>query len=211
MSLSNAVCWQKVVLFWFQFHWNLFLGIELAINMSALVQITTWCHQVPSYYLNQCLPRSMTPWCNQASISWTVNIYNDKNGHKIQLLFINSVLSKLSVSFSPISLRVITLLLGQSCISFSVHWNENVVILTKFSSLAALEIVILTTSSATCHENFIKMTTFSFHCSDMQIILKGWIHPIWIDNWLWHQNKDCVYCMHIWWHVLYVFTSDNTG
>ena len=32
--------------------------------------------------------------------------------------------------------------------SFHIHWNENVVILTKFSSLAALEVVILTTSSA---------------------------------------------------------------
>ena len=28
------------------------------------------------------------------------------------------------------------------------HWNKNVAILTKFSSLAALEVVILTTSSA---------------------------------------------------------------
>ena len=33
------------------------------------------------------------------------------------------------------------------------HWNENV-ILTKFSSLAALEIVILTTSSAASDEKF---------------------------------------------------------
>ena len=42
------------------------------------------------------------------------------------------------------------------------HWNENVVILTKFSSLAALEVVILTTSNAANDENFIKMTTFLF-------------------------------------------------
>ena len=32
----------------------------------------------------------------------------------------------------------------------------------KFSSLAALEVVILTTSSAASDENFIKMMTFSF-------------------------------------------------
>ena len=42
------------------------------------------------------------------------------------------------------------------------HWNENVVILTKFSSLAALEVVILTTFSAASDENFIKMKTFPF-------------------------------------------------
>ena len=42
------------------------------------------------------------------------------------------------------------------------HWNENVVILTKFSSLAALEFVILTTFSAASDENFIKMKTFPF-------------------------------------------------
>ena len=42
------------------------------------------------------------------------------------------------------------------------HWNKNVVILTKFSSLAALEVVILTTSSAASDEHFIKMKTFPF-------------------------------------------------
>ena len=39
----------------------------------------------------------------------------------------------------------------------SIHWNENVVILMKFSSL-----VILTTFSAASDENFIKMKTFPF-------------------------------------------------
>ena len=42
--------------------------------------------------------------------------------------------------------------------------HENVVILTKFSSLAALEVVILTTFSAASDENFIKMKTFPFQC-----------------------------------------------
>ena len=42
------------------------------------------------------------------------------------------------------------------------HWNGNVVILTKFSSVAALEVVILTTFSAASDENFIKMKTFPF-------------------------------------------------
>ena len=43
-----------------------------------------------------------------------------------------------------------------------VHWNGNVIILTKFSSLAALKVVILTTFGAASDENFIKMMTFSF-------------------------------------------------
>ena len=46
-----------------------------------------------------------------------------------------------------------------------IHWNKNVVILTKFSSLAALEVVILTTSSAASDEHFIKMKTFPFQCN----------------------------------------------
>ena len=48
--------------------------------------------------------------------------------------------------------------------SYTYHWNKNVVILTKFSSLAALEVVILTTSSAASDEHFIKMKTFPFQC-----------------------------------------------
>ena len=42
------------------------------------------------------------------------------------------------------------------------HWNKNVVILTKFSSLATLEVVKMTTSSVASDENFVKMTTFLF-------------------------------------------------
>ena len=42
------------------------------------------------------------------------------------------------------------------------HWYENIVILTKFSSLAALQVVILTTCDAASDENFVKMTTFPF-------------------------------------------------
>ena len=53
-----------------------------------------------------------------------------------------------------------------------IHWNENV-ILTKFSSLAVLEVVILTTSSAANDENFIRMKTFSFWCThNILLILK---------------------------------------
>ena len=51
------------------------------------------------------------------------------------------------------------------CGCFAIaHWRENVVILTKFSLLAALEVVILTVSSAASDENFIKMKAFPFQC-----------------------------------------------
>ena len=46
-----------------------------------------------------------------------------------------------------------------------MHWNGNVVILMKFSSLAALKVVKMTTSSAANDENFIKMMTFPFQCA----------------------------------------------
>ena len=45
-----------------------------------------------------------------------------------------------------------------------IHWNGNVFILMKFSSLAALKVVKMTTFSAASDENFVKMTTFSFQC-----------------------------------------------
>ena len=44
-----------------------------------------------------------------------------------------------------------------------VHWNRNVFILTKFSTLAALEIAKMKTSTATSNEYFVMMT-FSFQC-----------------------------------------------
>ena len=45
-----------------------------------------------------------------------------------------------------------------------LHWKKNVIILTKFSSLAAPKVVILTTFGAASDEDFIKMKTFSFQC-----------------------------------------------
>ena len=46
----------------------------------------------------------------------------------------------------------------------AIHWNGKVFILMKCSSLAALEVVKMTTSSAASDENFVKMTTFLFQC-----------------------------------------------
>ena len=45
-----------------------------------------------------------------------------------------------------------------SCFNIKDHLYGNIVILTKFSTLAAPEVVILTTSSAVIDENFIRMT-----------------------------------------------------
>ena len=45
-----------------------------------------------------------------------------------------------------------------------LHWNGNVFILMKISSLAAPKVVKMTTSRAASDENLVKMTTFSFQC-----------------------------------------------
>ena len=86
----------------------------------------------------------------------------------------------------------------------------------KFSSLAALKVVILTTFSAASDENFIKTTTFSFQWFSvpflfdlilrwkkrMLILNLHWIHMTssreWIDkdvvdNWLWMSLVHGVY------------------
>ena len=39
----------------------------------------------------------------------------------------------------------------------------------KISSLAALKVVKMTTSSAASDENFVKMTTFSFQCLELYV------------------------------------------
>ena len=49
--------------------------------------------------------------------------------------------------------------------------DRNVVILTTFASLAAVQVVILTTSGATSDENFIKTTIFLFQCY-------WWVHNL---------------------------------
>ena len=43
-----------------------------------------------------------------------------------------------------------------------VHWHENVAILTKFSPLAVLKVVILSISKEASDDNFIKMKTYLF-------------------------------------------------
>ena len=57
-----------------------------------------------------------------------------------------------------------------SLLQFQWHRNGNVIILMKFSSLAAPKVVKMTTFSAASDENFVKMTTFPFRC---EVILVG--------------------------------------
>ena len=59
--------------------------------------------------------------------------------------------------------------------------------LTKFSSLAALEVVILTTSSTANDEHFIKMKTFPFQWS---LSLYGVTRPQWVVLGYW---RDCYF------------------
>ena len=67
----------------------------------------------------------------------------------------------------------------------SYHWNENVFILMKCSSLAALEVIKMTTSSAASDENFVKMTTFSF---------QGYCTPVrWRQLGMWHHRNRFIY------------------
>ena len=61
--------------------------------------------------------------------------------------------------------------------SEKIHWNENLVIFMKFSSLAALKVVILTTLNASSDQNFVKMTTFMFQCTSPCQVSYGAFFP----------------------------------
>ena len=91
------------------------------------------------------------------------------------------------------------------------HWNENVVVLMKSSSLAALKVVKMTTFSAASDENFIKMTTFPFQwltpscykheewptgqlISPMEIWKKNYISH-YLNDWCWVRSCEIA---HLW-------------
>ena len=38
------------------------ISLNLTDDKSTLVQVMVWCHQATSHYLNQCWPRSMSPY-----------------------------------------------------------------------------------------------------------------------------------------------------
>ena len=78
------------------------------------------------------------------------------------------------------------------------HWNGNVFILMKFSSLAALKVVKMTTSSAASDENFVKMTTFSFqwHWIFGEGVIMSWHYIFTPDNISWGSD----YIMTLYYH-----------
>ena len=95
------------------------------------------------------------------------------------------------------------------------HRNENVVILTKFTTLVALEVVILTTSSAASDENFIKIKTFPFQYIANEIYGKPILQELeWLDLKIGHRKSspkeatrakypsDCLSLPFLW-HALY--------
>ena len=99
------------------------------------------------------------------------------------------------------------------CLVISLHyWNGNVFILMKFSSLAALKVVKMTTSSAASDENFVKMTTFSFQCIWVIMVtavsgIMQWSGGYFCTSWWYHQIGKCV-CLFV---CLCFFTQLNTG
>ena len=75
--------------------------------------------------------------------------------HSNHLHFLNFITHELSGLIFFFKNTSFNLSYSIFCISL---WNSNVLILMKFSSLAALKVVILTTFSAAINENTIKMT-----------------------------------------------------
>ena len=94
----------------------------------------------------------------------------------------------------------------------SVHWNINVVILMKFSSLAALKVVILTTFNAASGENFVETTTFLFQCIFQNLPVKlvlseGHITPLitllitsqhWFTKWRGAVRQEAITWTSVW-------------
>ena len=61
-DIFRCISWMKSVVFWFEFHWNMFLGIQFSITRHWLRK---WlgAEQTISHYLNQCWPDSLTLIC----------------------------------------------------------------------------------------------------------------------------------------------------
>ena len=54
----------KIVLKW--------MPMDLTDGKSTLVQVMAWCRQATSHYLNQCWPRSMSPYGHDEFKCWRV-------------------------------------------------------------------------------------------------------------------------------------------
>ena len=61
-TFSNAFSWMKSFVFWFEFHWSLFLKVQLTIS-QCWFRWWLGAEQATSHYLNQCWPRSLTHIC----------------------------------------------------------------------------------------------------------------------------------------------------
>ena len=63
MTFSNAFSWMGSLGFWFEFHWILFLGVQLTITQHWFRQ---WlgANQATSHYLNQYCPDSLMHKCS---------------------------------------------------------------------------------------------------------------------------------------------------
>ena len=60
---SNAFSWMKTFVFWFEFHWSLFLRAQLTI-IKHWFRWWLGAEQATSHYLNQCLPSSLMHICS---------------------------------------------------------------------------------------------------------------------------------------------------
>ena len=93
-------------------------------------------------------------------------------GSKWNLHWIGILMEKLLVKWALVAHKLAQDICSTSTdqlslIGSNLQRNKHVIILTKFSSLAALEVVILTTSSAASDENFIKMKTLPFQFNNL--------------------------------------------
>ena len=67
-TFSNAFSWIKIRVFWFNFHWILFLWVQLTIRQHW----SRWwlgAEQVTSHYPKQCWPTSLAHLCGTRG-SW---------------------------------------------------------------------------------------------------------------------------------------------
>ena len=104
-SLAPERCgsnFQKLIfkLFIIQITHNCSLGTHIDIALwwvpqnltkekSTLVRVMAWCHQAPNHYLNQCLPRSVSP-CDITRPQWVTHWGLNKMANILQTTFTNT-------------------------------------------------------------------------------------------------------------------------
>ena len=106
-DIFKHICFNKILSYFISNHADLkFLRVQ--VTTSALIEAIIWCCQATSHYLNQCWPKSITPygmtWPLWVNSLWpNINIIYDKN--QISLKFISkgwgSSISALINSLAP--------------------------------------------------------------------------------------------------------------